>query len=516
MLAIACGENQTRSVARVKLSAARCEAREGKSMAPRSGLPLFEAGRTGRRGPALRALLLACVLAGLAPDGAAAQTLREALAMAYANNPTLQAARARLRATDENVPQALSGWRPIVTVQGQLGYADGTQTSARNNAGIRTRTDVERNPLSGSATFSQPIYRGGRTVAATRRAENQVLAERANLLATEQTVLFESITAYANVIRDQEVLRLTQNNVRVLERQLQAARDRFRVGEITRTDVAQAEARLERARSERARADGDLQVSRAVFARLIGEAPRALVPPPPIRPIVTNADEAARLAESNNPTVLRARFDEQAAIANIDVIFGELLPTASIQGSTFRNDDSSIRDTRSTGSQVLGVVSVPLYQGGQEHARVRQAKQEAQRARDAFNEARRQSVENARRAWETLQSARAELDARVAQIRANEIALDGVQREALVGSRTTLDVLNAEQELLDSRTAAVRATREYLIASYGLAASAGRLTARDLALPVQLYDPLENYTAVRDRWFGTDLPRQRQQPAASR
>lgn len=480
------------------------------------GGPALARGSAGPVRAGMRVLLLAGVIAAVSAPPAAGQTLREALAMAYANNPALQAARARLRATDENVPQALSGWRPTVTLQGQMGYADGTQTSALSSAGTRLRTDVERNPLSGSATFTQPVYRGGRTVAATRRAENQVLAERANLLATEQTVLLESINSYANVIRDQEVLRLTQNNVRVLERQLQAARDRFRVGEITRTDVAQAEARLERARSERARADGDLQVSRAVYARLIGEAPRALVPPPPIRAVAASADEAAQLAEGNNPNVLRARFDEQAAIHNVDVIFGELLPTASVQGSTFRNDDSSIRDTRSTGSQILGVLSVPLYQGGQEHARVRQAKQEAQRARDAFNDVRRQSVENARRAWGTLQSAKAELDARSAQIRANEIALDGVQREALVGSRTTLDVLNAEQELLDARTALVRATREYLIASYGLAASAGRLTARDLALPVQIYDPLENYNAVRDRWFGTDIPQPRSQPVSSR
>jgi len=443
---------------------------------------------------------------------ASAQTLREALALTYANNPTLQAARARLRATDENVPIALSGWRPVVTLQGQFGYADGTQTGALQANGARLRTDTERNPLSGSATFSQPIFRGGRTVAGTRRAESQVLAERANLFATEQTVLGEAVNAYVTVIQNQEVLRLANNNVRVLERQLQAARDRFRVGEITRTDVAQAEARLERARSERSRADGDLQTARAQYQRLIGEAPRALVAPPPLRPIANNGEEAARLAEANNPNVLRARFDEQAAIHNVDVIFGELLPTASIQGSTFRNDDSSLRDTRNTGSQVLGVVSVPLFQGGQEHARVRQAKQEAQRAQESLNEVRRQVVDNARRSWETLQATRAEVTARTAQIRANEIALDGVQREALVGSRTTLDVLNAEQELLDARTALVRSTRDYLIATYALAASAGRLTARDLQLPVQLYDPLENYTAVRNRWFGTDVPPQRALP----
>ena len=456
-------------------------------------------------------LLPLSALAVLPAAEASAQTLREALATAYANNPTLQAARARLRATDENVPIALSGWRPVITLQGQYGYADGTQTSAPGFFG-RTRTDIERNPLSGSATFNQPIYRGGRTVASTRRAETQVLAERANLLATEQTVLGDAVNAYVTVIQNQEVLRLTTNNVRVLERQLQAARDRFRVGEITRTDVAQAEARLERARSERSRADGDLQTARAQYQRLIGEAPRALVPPQPLRPIANSGEEAARLAEANNPNVLRARFDEQAAIHNVDVIFGELLPTASIQGSISRNDDSATRDTRNTGSQVLAVVSVPLYQGGQEHARVRQAKQEALRAQEVLAEVRRQVVDNARRAWETLQATRAEVTARTAQIRANEIALDGVQREALVGSRTTLDVLNAEQELLDARTALVRSTRDYVIATYALAASAGRLTARDLQLPVQLYDPIENYDAVRNRWFGTDIPPQRQPP----
>jgi len=465
---------------------------------------------TGRRGGLVRAVLVACALVSPAA-GAEAQTLREALALAYANNPTLQAARARLRATDENVPIALSGWRPVITLQGQYGYADGTQTG-RLASGVRQRTDIERNPFSGSATISQPLYRGGRTVAAIRRAEAQVLAERANLLAVEQTVLADAVNAYVTVIQNQEVLRLATNNVRVLERQLQAARDRFRVGEITRTDVAQAEARLERARSERSRADGDLQTARSNFERTIGEPPRQLTAPPPLRPIARDAEEAARLAEANNPNVLRARFDEQAAIHNIDVIFGELLPTASLQGSTFRNDDSTLRDTRSTGSQVIGVLSVPLYQGGQEHARVRQAKQEAQRAQEVLNEARRQVVDNARRAWETLQAARAEVNARTAQIRANEIALEGVQREALVGSRTTLDVLNAEQELLDARTALVRATRDYLIATYSLAASAGRLTARDLQLPVQLYDPLEYNTAVRNRWFGTDVPPPRSPP----
>lgn len=445
------------------------------------------------------------VLAGFASAPVSAQSLQEALAAAYANNPTLQAARARLRATDENVPQALAGWRPTVTLQGRAGYADGTATNTR----IGTRLDSERNLLSGSATLVQPLYRGGRTVAQTRRAESQVMAERANLIAIEQQVLLDAITAYVNVIQNQEVLRLAENNVRVLMRQLQAARDRFRVGEITRTDVAQAEARLERARSERANAEGQLQNSRAAYARVIGEVPRALAPPPPIRPVATSADEAARLAEVNSPGVLRAVFDEQAALANVDVVFGELLPSVNLEASTFRNDNVSQPGTRATGSQIVAALSVPLYQGGQEHARVRQAKQQAQQAREVLAEAQRAAVENARRAWETLTSSRAQISALQAQVRANEIALDGVQREALVGSRTTLDVLNAEQELLDARVALVRATRDVVIASYALAATAGRLTARDLNLPVPIYDPLDHYGAVRNRLFGTDIPASR-------
>ncbi|WP_337877417.1 TolC family outer membrane protein [Elioraea sp.] len=459
----------------------------------------------GGQARAGRAAGLGLIAALLFAAPAAAQPLQEALAAAYANNPTLQAARARMRATDENVPQALAGWRPTVTLQGRAGYADGTSTNTR--AG--TRLDTERGVLSGSATVIQPLYRGGRTVAQTRRAEAQVLAERANLIATEQQVLLDAITAYVNVIQNQEVLRLAENNVRVLTRQLQAARDRFRVGEITRTDVAQAEARLERARSERANAEGELQNSRAQFARVIGEPPGTLVPPPPIRPVAASADEAARLAEANSPSVLRALFDEQAAVANVDVIFGELLPSLNLEASTFRNDNTSQPGTRATGSQIVAALSVPLYQGGQEHARVRQAKQQAEQAREAVADARRRAIEEARRAWETLTASRAQIGALQAQVRANEIALDGVQREALVGSRTTLDVLNAEQELLDARVNLVRATRDVVIASYALAATAGRLTARDLNLPVPIYDPADYYGSVRNRWFGTDPPSRR-------
>ncbi|MBW8269455.1 TolC family outer membrane protein [Caldovatus aquaticus] len=474
-------------------------------------------------GPAggVAAPLLAALPLSLAHAPAArAQTLREALALAYANNPTLLAARAQLRAVDENVPQALAGWRPTVVLSGAAGYADATARQPAVTPIVRDRfgnvvsggvpfsnyVDISRDTLNLNATITQPIFRGGRTVAATRRAENQVLAQRARLLATEQQVLLDVVNAYVNLIRIQEEVRLNTNNEQVLTRQLQATNERFRVGEITRTDVAQAESRLAGARAQRALAEGQLQSARATFQRLVGVAPQRLVPPQPLTPPVRSQAEAGQLAAVNNPNVVAALFDEAAARDLIDVQFAALLPQVSVQGQVFRIDNNLQPHTRVTGSQVTANVSVPLYQGGAEHALVRQARQQAQQARQVVEDQRRQATAQASQAWETLVSARAQVDSNRSQIRAAEIALDGVQREAIVGSRTTLDVLNAEQELLNARVALVRALADVVNASHALAAAVGRHTARDLALPVQLYDMEAYYRAVRDRWFGTGDP----------
>jgi outer membrane protein len=460
------------------------------------------------------ALLAAAAFAApslLAASPAAAQTLQEALALAYSNNPTLLAARAQLRATDENVPQALSGWRPTVVLSGAAGYADGTLRSPTTVFDPVTRqpqrgaafTDAERNTLNLNASVNQPLFRGGRTVASTRRAESQVLAQRARLLAAEQQVLQDTVNAYVEVIRFQEEVRLNVNNEQVLTRQLQATNERFRVGEITRTDVAQAESRLAGARANRSQAEGNLQAARAVFQRLVGVAPTRLIAPQPLQLPVRSQAEAGQLAAVNNPNVVAALFDEAAARDQIDVQFAALMPTLSVQGQTFRIDNNLQPHTRATGSQVTANLSVPLYQGGAEHALVRQARQQAQQARSVVEDQRRQATQQATAAWETLQSARAQVDSNRSQIRAAEIALDGVQREAIVGSRTTLDVLNAEQELLNARVALVRALAELVRASHTLASAVGRLTARDLALRVQLYDTEAYYRAVRDRWAGT-------------
>ena len=447
------------------------------------------------------AVLLA---AGLAAP-AAAQTLQETLAQTYVNNPTLATARAQLRVVDENVPQALAGWRPTVTITGTAGYGEGTlrsRSALPNGQRIGVTTDQERGIATAAATITQPLYRGGRTVAATRRAENQVLAQRARLLATEQQVLQDTVSAYVNVIRFQEEVRLNLNNAQVLQRQLDATNERFRVGEITRTDVAQAESRLAGARASRADAEGQLQNSRATFQRTIGLAPGRLTAPQPLQPVARSGQDASQVAALNNPAVVAALFDEAAAREFIDVQLGVLLPQASVQAQAFRNDNQQVVGQRTIGEQVVATVTVPLYQGGSEYSAVRQARQDAIRLRQVVDDQRRIATAQAIQAWETLQSARATVESVRAQIRAAEIALDGVQREAVVGSRTTLDVLNAEQELLNARVSLVRALTNVVTGSYSLAQAVGRLTARDLNLPVPLYDQEAYYRAVRDRWAG--------------
>lgn len=436
----------------------------------------------------------ALLTAGARP--ASGQTLQEALAMAYANNPTLLAARANLRAVDENVPQALAGWRPTVSIASSVGWTD-SRTRTRT-----TSTETDRTLNSNSLTVTQPLFRSGRTLASTRRAENQVLAQRARLFATEQQVLSDSVTAYVNVIRDQELLQLNINNEQVLAEQLRATNERFRVGEITRTDVAQAESRLAGARAARSQAEGNLQVSRAIFQRLVGAPPQRLLAPQPLRPPVRSAQEAAQLAAANNPNVVAALFDEAGARDNVDIQISTLLPQLSLQGQAFRNGNSLQTGTVLEGAQATINLTLPIYQGGAEYAAVRQARQQAVQLRQVVGEQRRLVTQQATAAWEELISRRAQVESVRAQIRAAEIALDGVQREAIVGSRTTLDVLNAEQELLNARTSLVQALSQVVTASYLLASTLGRLTAQDLGLPVELYDMRAYYNAVRNRWFG--------------
>lgn len=440
----------------------------------------------------------ACLVAStvLTPVSAAAETLAEALVRAYGTNPQLLAQRAGLRATDEEVSQALANWRPTVKI---IGEASKLRTDSNTST-------TERDPRTVDFEVSQPLYRGGRTVAQTARAEANINAGRAQLSSTEQAILFGAVQAYLNVVRDIAVLDLNKNNEQRLQRQLQAARDRFRVGEITRTDVAQAEAALAGATAARIQAEGALIASRAAYRSVIGDLPGTMVRPEPKLNLPTSEAEALKLAETNNPDVERAHFRTIAARHNINLVRGELLPSLNVTGTVSKEEDSTARGSRRDVGEVLAKLTIPLYEAGDVYSRMRAAKETMAQRQEDLDDARRTATQAAASAWNSLQTARAAVRSLQSQIRANEIALEGVQREALVGSRTVLDVLDAEQALLTSKVNLVRSERDELVARYQVLSAVGTLTARELQLQVQLYDSEKNYREVRDKWIGAGKP----------
>lgn len=434
------------------------------------------------------------VLAGQAHG----QTLNEALAAAYANSPVLRAERAGLRATDEQVPQALSNWRPTIDVTGDVKRSD--TFGSNRNFGSK---DQIRTPRGVALNITQPVFRGLRTLAATRQAENTVEAARARLMSTEQDVLLDAATAYMNVVRDQAVLDLEIGNEKVLRRQLQAARDRFEVGEVTRTDVSQAEARLAGATAERIKAEGDLVASRAVYRNVVGEAPRKLTAPAPPGGLPAEREAAFDLARDDHPDVVSALFDERAALDRVKGVGGELLPTVSLNAKVRRDFETIATKSQFEEQSIGATLTMPLYQSGAVYSRLREAKQTVGQERLEVAQARRDIVQGVTQAWEALQTARARIVSFTAQVRANEIALEGVKREAEVGARTVLDILDAEQELLGASVDLVGARRDEVVAAFELKAAVGQLTARRLNLPVDFYDPERHYREVREKWFGS-------------
>lgn len=432
-----------------------------------------------------------------------AEGLVDAMADAYAGNPRLLAARAKLRATDENVPLALSGWRPSISTAADLGLenTDRFLPTGRTTNSFGIPADLKM-------TFSQPLFRGFRTTADTERAENLVLAERARLIATEQAVLFDAVSAYMNVVRDRALLDLSTANVEVLRKQLQATEDRFRVGELTRTDVAQAQSRLQRSIADQVTARGALTTSIANYVNVVGHEPGDLKFPADLTGLPKGEAQAIEAARSGNPNVIAADYDLRAANKSVDLVRGELYPSLSLNGTmVFAGDLNPDPTTETLTETVTATMTVPLYLAGSVYARLRGAKQTAsQRLQDLAN-AQRVAVEGATSAWEGLQTALATVVAFEAEVRALEIAYEGVQEEARVGARTTLDVLNAEQELFNGRVNLVRVRRNAVVSSYQVYSSVGRLTAKELGLPSSTFDPTEYYNRVRNRWAGADIDR---------
>lgn len=436
------------------------------------------------------------LLGGISDAGA--QSLEETLVTAYQSIPRLQAARAGVRATDERVSQALSGWRPTVEVsaEGGTSHVDSTSTTPRNQG---------RTPWETALTVTQNLYKGGRTTAETRRVDNEVKADRARLLAEEQAVLLAAATVYADVVRDQAVVELNTRNETVLQTQRDATQKRFRGGEVTKTDVSQARSRLLRATAARVQAAGDLANSRARYRNVTGAWPRTLSPAEPLDDLRGSPDEAVSLARKNAPEVLAARFDERAALDQIRLVWGELLPVVGLEGEISRVSEASSRNSRTDTAKISLTFTMPLYQAGSVSARIREAKEVAAQRRKQLVQVERDAMEEAARAGKDLQTARGRIVALTAAVKVTRSALQGVRREVLVGTRTILDTLDAEQELLDAEVNLVRAQRDEVVNTFALRKAVGWLTAERLGLPVKLYDPAIHYRATRGRWFGTDL-----------
>ncbi|OSQ43567.1 TolC family outer membrane protein [Thalassospira alkalitolerans] len=449
----------------------------------------------------LKRFLLTCsILAtgGIVAHGASAESLEDALIKAYQSNPTLEAGRASLRASDEEVSQALSNWRPSVSLSGEAGIRE-FNTEVNSN-----ETDNSLTPYTVGLDLTQPLYRGGRTVAQTDRAESRIRAARASLRSTEQDVMLQVATAYFNVLRDTAVVELNQNNVRVLERQLEATRDRFSVGEVTRTDVSQAEARLAGSKADLISAQGSLANTRAQYERLVGNKPDNLEIPNSLAGLPTSVTDVLTIAQEQHPDVVQAQYTEDAAKSDIRLSEGALYPEVNLTAGLQRAHESTTEDLTSDSAEVLATISVPLYQKGAVYSSVRAAKQTAGQARVQIDEARRAVIENATSAWETLVTARASIESQQAQVSSAEVALDGVQREASVGSRTVLDVLDQEQELLQARVNLVGSRRDAAVAEFQVKAAMGALNAQVLGLPVEVYDTESNYNKVKDQWWGSD------------
>jgi outer membrane protein len=446
----------------------------------------------------LRALLLAgaAFFAVSAVSSVSAETLQDAFAGAYHNNSTLEAERARQRATDELVPQALSGWRPVVTATATQGHQ-----IARSNNGFGNFYS-ETNPGSLQITLNQPLFRGFKTVEGTAQAEATVRAGRDQLLSVEQNTLLNALTAYMNVLQNRQILGLRQKNVKVLQSQLNASDARFKAGELTRTDVAQSRATLNGAQGQVALAIANVKTAEANFRTVVGHAPGKLVfPRMAKRP--ENLTLANRIARESNPNILAATQIQDAAEHNVNVQKGDLLPTINLQANAATTWDQSGAGSSTSSASILGVVTVPIYEQGLHYSLVRQAKETVSQNRVQVISAVRSVRESVTNAWNSISATGQNLAAARAQVSASRLALDGVKQEYQVGSRSTIDVLNAEQALVGAEIAQVVAQHDQLVASYQLLAAMGRLTARHMGVG-GIYDVKEHYNDVRNKWIGLD------------
>lgn len=450
------------------------------------------------------------LMAAMGPLPALAETIEGALVKAYQNNPQLNAQRASVRAIDENVPQALSGYRPkvSVTASGGYQYTDVNTTSGGSpTAIVRTEIHGANAPRSAGLTISQTLYNGNQNANKTRAAESQVSGAREGLRVLDQSVLLSAATIYMDYLRDAAIVEVQKSNTRVLEQTLKQTRDRFNVGEVTRTDVAQSEAQLAAGKTQELQAESNLTTTRANYRRIIGDEPVSLAPGSPVdRYLPPSLAGSVELSLIENPNVTAAMYGIDVNFLQVKINEGALLPTVTLQASVQQSYEQTMTIFRSFGASAVAQITAPIYQGGAEYSLIRQSKETLAQQRLNLEQVRDQTRANVVQAWGQLVAGKAQVQSAQSQVTASEIALNGVREEAKAGQRTTLDVLNAQQALVNARVALVTAQHDRVVASYSVLNSIGRLSAQVLKLRTQTYDPSVHYHQVRDSWAGVRTP----------
>ena len=447
--------------------------------------------------------ILLMTMAGQAP--ALADTIEAALVRAYQSNPQLNAQRAQVRSTDENVSQALAGYRPQAAITASAGY------QYTDTYGIAPAAEGEIHgtnaPRSVGATVTQTLYNGNQTANKTRAAESQVSGAREGLRVLEQTVLLNAATIYMDFLRDGAIVEVQRSNVRVLLETLDQTKERFRVGELTNTDVAQADAQLAAGKTQELAAEATLTTTRSNFRRIIGNEPQALAPGSPIdRFLPATLAAAVDLGLKQSPNVIAAMFGIDVNYLQVKINEGALLPTLTVQIAAQQAYEQQLIVFREAAVSAAAQLSVPVYQGGAEYSLIRQSKESLEQQRLNLEMVRDQARANVVTAWGQLVAGKAQVASAQSQVSASEIALDGVRDEAKAGQRTTLDVLNAQQALVNARIALVTAQHDRVVASYAVLNAVGRLSPQVLNLATSVYDPSVHYLQVRDKWVGVRTP----------
>ncbi|WP_424631461.1 TolC family outer membrane protein [Bradyrhizobium sp. SYSU BS000235] len=450
-------------------------------------------------------VLLSSVAFGVSvTSSAGAETLNEALVKAYQSNPQLNAARAQQRATDENVPQALAGYRPQIVASLSAGLQP-----VRNLLVDNTVQTASLKPWTIGLTVTQNLFNGFKTASSVRVAELQVRSGREALRNTGQGVLLDAVTAYMNVIANQALVEAQRGNVTFLRETVGITKKRLDAGDVTPTDTAQADARLSRGLADLNAAEVALETSRAIYAQVIGNAPGSLAPAQTVdRFVPRSRQDTVDASSRENPAVIAATYDADVATTNISVAESSLLPQVNVQANVNHGSDTdpNLGTKRADQASVIGNLTVPIYDGGTAASQTRQAKETAVQSRQVLEQVRNQARTAAISAWISSEGTKVALSAAEAEVKSANIALQGVQREAQAGQRTTIDVLNSQQDLTAARTRQIVAQRDRVIASYTLLSAIGRLDVRTLGLNTPDYLPDVHYHQVRDAWHGVRTP----------